>query len=37
VDHDDFSAEVRWLVAIAQALRGSGLPASAAGPVGSRA
>jgi hypothetical protein len=37
VDHDDFSAEVRWLEAIAQALRGSGTPAPAAGPVGSRA
>ncbi|WP_327002765.1 hypothetical protein OHA72_48015 [Dactylosporangium sp. NBC_01737] len=30
-DHDDFSAEVRWLVAVAKALRGSWIPAAAAG------
>jgi len=28
-DHDDFPAEVRWLVAVARALRGSWIPAAA--------
>jgi hypothetical protein len=32
-DHEDFSAEVQWLVAVSKALRSSWIPAAAAGDV----
>ncbi|GAA4255330.1 MAB_1171c family putative transporter [Dactylosporangium darangshiense] len=36
VDHEDFFAEVRWLVAVARAMRASELPVAGSDQIGSR-